>query len=135
MLATTDEAASLREVGPTNIFFAMASHDSKAFGLDGQFMECVKAFMAHDYKHAANLSLNLLEQRRFHWLYQVLLISVQRIGNERAVEEIGNIAIRAFVEHAWETQLLRVTIEGGKIDKLSDLDLRRKGQLSFYVAS
>ena len=45
------------------------------------------------------------------------------------------MALEDFVEHAWETQLLHLTIEDLKIDSVSDIDLRAKCQLCFYLAS
>ena len=104
---------------------------------DDAFLECLRVFGAHDYERAANLALNLLQQRRFHWLYQVMLISLQRLGNDPAVEAMGRMAIDAFVDHAWETRLLRMTLEDQEIesDDVSDLDLKAKSQACFYLAS
>ena len=45
------------------------------------------------------------------------------------------MALEAFVEHVWETQLLRLTLEDLEIDSVSDLDLKAKCQLCFYLAS
>ena len=57
--------------------------------VDDPLMECLSAFAAHEYERAADLAVNLLQQRRFHWLCQIVIISLQRLGNDRAVEAGG----------------------------------------------
>lgn len=102
---------------------------------DGPFVECLGAFAAHDYERAANLGVNLLQSRRYHWLYQVIIISLQRQAHDEAALQFGQVALDSFSEHAWQTDLLRLTLEGRDVDAGPEGDPVAACQRDFYRAS
>jgi hypothetical protein len=101
------------------------------------FRDCVDVFAKHDYVSAANLAINLLPKRSLLWVYQLLLISLERqtmFDTYRAMIDAG---FEMFAHHSAATALIKVNIGWNEDDALgsTSLDERQVCQLNFYRAS
>ena len=103
---------------------------------DQQFVECLEAFAKHDYERAANLSLNLFTKRRFLWVMQVLLISLER-GGLPLLPAMAKVALDSFSHQPLAVALIQLSLGRVSADELrtESLDERQALQLAFYAAS
>lgn len=101
------------------------------------FEDCLDVFAKHEYKHASNLALNLFQKRRYFWIIQLILISLERIGNDRALSAFSEVAYQSFSEHPWNLALIDVSLGLRNADELrsATIDAGQHCQLDFYEAS
>jgi hypothetical protein len=106
-------------------------------GDEDPYRACIQAFCSHDYDRAANDGLQLISEHMYHWLAQVMLISMQREGRTTQVEQMADFFLRAFDHEPWETALIDLTMGRASSDDVVELatDDRRRCQLAYYFGA
>ena len=98
--------------------------------------QCVQAFVARDYGACAQQALDTLSTGTSHELLQLLLISLQRLGQTELLDQLGPQVLAATAELPWHHALLALTL--GQADPASlyeqAIDEGQRCQVLFYTA-
>jgi len=102
-----------------------------------EFIDCINTFLRHEYEKCSNDALNLIMKRMFHWLMQIMLISLQRNNRYDLLEQFGPVAIQSFSDHPFVVNLIKLTLGQISIEELRPLAANEKEQcqLLFYEGS
>src|SRR4029077_2133117 len=71
---------------------------------------CVQAFGERDYEGCTRQALALLTTGATHTLLQLLLMSLQPLGQAERAEQLGAQALTLTAQQPWETTLLLLTL-------------------------
>src|SRR4051794_29352988 len=73
-------------------------------------MLCLRAFAQHDYVECARQAGLALAKWPSHEITQLLLISLQRTGQDRLADQLGARALAEAARYPWEQALLKLTL-------------------------
>ncbi|MDB5352433.1 MAG: TPR-repeat protein [Planctomycetota bacterium] len=71
---------------------------------------CFEAFISHDYERCIRQGLPLMEDEVPPEIVQVVLISLERLGQAQALANIGSQALQLTASHAWSHSLIELTL-------------------------
>ncbi len=88
--------------------------------VDQEFDQCVQLFFSRDYEGCVQRVIPMLETGVGHELLQMLLISLQRLDQTEAVEELGPRILAATEGEPWIQRLVKLTLGQGNPEQLRD---------------
>ncbi len=101
------------------------------------YQKCIQSFVYGNYAECAQQVMPLLSTGVTPEMVQVLLISLQRRGQNDLVEQLSPQCLTMFPNHPWETALLKLTL--GQEEPIRVLDMaqddRQRCQARFYAGA
>lgn len=100
------------------------------------FGECVEAFAAGDWSTCVDRARALIQGATLHTL-QLLLIGLQRLGEQETVEQIAPPVLEMAAGHPWDQTLLKLTLEQADPQQvlLQAGNAKQYCQVLFYVGA
>jgi tetratricopeptide (TPR) repeat protein/CHAT domain-containing protein len=101
------------------------------------FQQCIKAFAAGDYATCMQRAMALVQERATLHTLQLLLISLQRLGREDLLNDIGPKVLEMTAKRPWDHSLLGVTLEQAEPSEVLDqaADDQQRCQAMFYIGA
>lgn len=77
---------------------------------DKAVKQCLEAFVRREYDGCVRQALVLLRTQKTHELFQVLFISLQRLGRNDILDDVRAEILAATAGYPWVNTLLRLTL-------------------------
>ena len=133
----TPSASSASSTSSASSSSAPATGGSTTDAGQEQFNDCIRGFLRQDYPAASQRALALINAGTMtHTLLQVLLISLQRSGQTKALAKVASQVPEIAKNAPWDRTLLELTLgEGDPNAALSQAQNdEQRGQVFYFTA-
>jgi hypothetical protein len=105
--------------------------------IEEDFQHCARLFVDRDYAGRASMAGSMLQTVSYLQLFQLYLISLQRMEDHQRLEVVGPEILESTSADTWTNALLRITLGQADLDQVFPLiqNVEKQCQFAYYMGA